>query len=208
MALYYSILLTGLIGVLFIHEFGHLLAARYYGIKVLSLSVGLGPELISCTDRVGTAWKLRAFPIGGSCSLFMPEDGNATSTSTGITFHQFLRQRAAIYAAGPILNLFCAIPIHIFGLMLCEACGLFGGEIGSPGATGVRLIGEFSVANALFNLLPFLPLDGGRLCVTAIEARLGRAMSPAYQKRFILLSTLSFTGITTAFLVRIFVGLW
>lgn len=53
MALYYSILLTGLIGVLFIHEFGHLLTARYYGIKVLSQSVGLGPELISFTDPSG-----------------------------------------------------------------------------------------------------------------------------------------------------------
>ena len=206
MALYYSILLTGLIGVLFIHELGHLLAARYYGIKVLSLSVGLGPELISFTDRVGTAWKLRAFPIGGSCSLFMPEEGNATST--GIKFHQSLRQRAAIYAAGPIFNLFCAIPIHSFCLMLCQACGLFGSEIGSPGATGVRLIGEFSVANGLFNLLPFLPLDGGRLCATAIEARLGRAMSPAYEKRFVLLTTLCFTGITMTFLVWIFVRLW
>jgi membrane-associated protease RseP (regulator of RpoE activity) len=206
MALYYTILLTGLIGVLFIHEFGHLLAARYYGIKVLSLSVGLGPELISFTDRVGTAWKLRAFPIGGSCSLFMPEEGNATST--GIKFHQSLRQRAAIYAAGPLFNLFCAILIQIFGLMLCEACGLFRGEIGSPGATGVRLIGEFSVANALLNLLPFLPLDGGRLCVTAIEARLGRAISPAYEKRFALLSTLCFSGISMTFLVWTFVRLW
>jgi len=45
MALYYSILLTGLIGVLFIHEFGHLLTARYYGIKVLSQSVGLALQL-------------------------------------------------------------------------------------------------------------------------------------------------------------------
>jgi membrane-associated protease RseP (regulator of RpoE activity) len=206
MALYYLILSTGLIGVLFIHEFAHLLAARYYGIKVLSLSVGLGPQLISFTDRVGTAWKLRAFPIGGSCSLDMPRlEGNATSIR--IEFHQSLRQRAAIYAAGPILNLFCAIPIHIFGLMLCQACGLFGGEIRSPGATGVRLIGEFSMANALFNFLPFLPLDGGRLCLTAIEARLGRAISPAYEKRFILLSTLSFTGIIMTFLAWIFVGL-
>jgi membrane-associated protease RseP (regulator of RpoE activity) len=122
-------------------------------------------------------------------------------------FHQSLRQRAAIYAAGPIFNLFCAISIYLFGLMLCRACSFFGGEIGSPGATGVRLIGEFSMANGLFNLLPFLPLDGGRLCVTAIEARLGCAMSPAYEKRFVLLSTLSFTGITMTFLVWIFVGL-
>ena len=205
MALYYSILVTGLVGVLLVHELGHLLTARYYGIKVLSLSVGFGPELISFTDRFGTAWKLRAFPIGGSCSLFMPEERNATSTA--IMFHRSLRQHAAIYTAGPIFNLICAISIYLFGLMLCRTCSFFDGEIGSPGATGVRLIGEFSMANGLFNLLPFLPLDGGRLCVTAIEARLGRAMSPAYEKGFVLLSTLSFTGITMTLLVSIFVGL-
>jgi membrane-associated protease RseP (regulator of RpoE activity) len=205
MTLYIFVLATGLVAVLFVHELGHLLVARYYGIKVLDLSVGFGPPMVNFTDRFGTSWRLRAFPIGGSCSLFMPEECNATPS--GIKFRQLLRQRAAIYAAGPTFNLFCAIQIHTFGLIMCQACGLFSGEIGSLGATGVRLIGEFSLANALFNLLPFPPLDGGRLCLIAIEACLGRPISPAYEKRFVLLSNVSFTGITMTFLVWAFVGL-
>jgi hypothetical protein len=60
-----------------VHELGHLLTARHYGIKVLALPV-FGPELISFIDRFGTAWKLGAFPktiektilrILGSCTF-------------------------------------------------------------------------------------------------------------------------------------------
>ena len=198
MAVYFFILATGLIAVLLVHELGHLLTARYYGIKVLALSVGFGPELISFTDRFGTAWKLRAFPIGGSCSLFMPEEGNTSSTAK--FFHQSLRQRLAIYAAGPIFNLVCGIAVYGFGLMLSEARSIFGGEMVSPEAAGAQLIGAFSIGNGLFNLLPFLPLDGGRLCLTAIEAHFGREGAPTYKERFILLSTV-ITGITTTGLV-------
>jgi membrane-associated protease RseP (regulator of RpoE activity) len=68
--------------------------------------------------------------------------------------------------------------------------------------TGVRLIAEFSVATALFNLLPLLPLDGGRLCLTAIEAGLGRPMSPIVEKRFFMFSIVFITGITLAYLMR------
>ena len=54
MAAYLFILATGLVAVLFVHELGHLLTARYYEIKVLALSVGFGPELICFVDRFGT----------------------------------------------------------------------------------------------------------------------------------------------------------
>jgi membrane-associated protease RseP (regulator of RpoE activity) len=67
--LFFSLLGAGLLVVLFVHELGHLLAARHYGVKVLSLSVGFGPQLISFTDNLGTSWKLRAIPIGGSCVI-------------------------------------------------------------------------------------------------------------------------------------------
>ena len=67
--LFFSLLGAGLLVVLFVHELGHLLAARHYGIAVLSLSVGLGPQLISFTDKLGTSWKLRAILIGGSCVI-------------------------------------------------------------------------------------------------------------------------------------------
>jgi regulator of sigma E protease len=62
MALFFFFLGTGLVAVLFVHELGHLLAARHYGMKVLSLSVGFGLPLMNFTDRHGTSWKLRGIP--------------------------------------------------------------------------------------------------------------------------------------------------
>ena len=98
--------------------------------------------------------KLRAFPIGGSCSLFMPEEGNTTSTAK--IFHQSLRQRVAIYAAGPIFNLVCGIAVYGFGPMLSEARSIFGGELVSPEAAGAQLIGAFSIGNGLLTCYHFI----------------------------------------------------
>jgi membrane-associated protease RseP (regulator of RpoE activity) len=206
MALFFFLLGTGLVAVLFVHELGHLLVARYYGMKVLSLSVGFGPPLMNFTDRLGTSWKLRAFPLGGSCVI--DDNYNSKNNPVGKQANNkllpqlLLRQRAVIHAAGPIFNLIFAALFGLVVSMLCTTCALYGSEIGSPGVTGVRLIAEFSVATALFNLLPLLPLDGGRLCLTAIEAGLGRPMSPVGEKRFLIFSIVFITGITLAYLMR------
>ncbi len=205
MALFFFLLGTGLVAVLFVHELGHLLVARHYGMKVLSLSVGFGPPLMNFTDRLGTSWKLRAFPLGGSCVI--DDNYNSKNNSVGKQadnklLPQLLRQRAVIYAAGPIFNLIFAASFGLVVSMLCTTCALYGSEIGSPGVMGVRLIAEFSVATALFNLLPLLPLDGGRLCLTAIEAGLGRPMSPMGEKRFFVFSIVFITGITLVYLMR------
>jgi membrane-associated protease RseP (regulator of RpoE activity) len=206
MALFFFLLGTGLVAVLFVHELGHLLVARHYGMKVLSLSVGFGPPLMNFTDRLGTSWKLRAFPLGGSCVI--DDNYNSKNNPVGKQANNkllpqlLLRQRAVIHAAGPIFNLIFAASFGLVVSMLCTTCALYGSEIGSPGVTGVRLIAEFSVATALFNLLPLLPLDGGRLCLTAIEAGLGRPMSPVGEKRFLIFSIVFITGITLAYLMR------
>jgi RIP metalloprotease RseP len=99
----FSLFGMGVVAVLFVHELGHLLVARHYGIRVLSLSVGFGPQLINFNDRFGTRWNLRAFPLGGSCMI--SDDNKVTP--------KCLRQRAAIHAAGPIFNLIFAA---LFGL--------------------------------------------------------------------------------------------
>ncbi len=205
MALFYILLGTGLVAAIFVHELGHLVVARHYGMKVLSLSVGFGPPLINFTDRLGTSWKLRAFPLGGGCVI----DYNIHSKDKPVGMHvndvlpQLLRQRTVIYAAGPIFNLIFAASFGLIALMLCSTCALYGGEIGPPGVTGVRMIAELSVATALFNLLPLLPLDGGRLFLTAIEAGRGRPISPTGEKRFLIFSIVFITGITLAFLMRV-----
>src|SRR5512144_2256084 len=64
--------------VVFVHELGHFLVARWCGIKVVVFSIGFGPELIGFNDRHGTRWKLCAIPLGGYVKFV--GDMNATSS--------------------------------------------------------------------------------------------------------------------------------
>src|ERR1700760_2950813 len=63
--------------VVFFHELGHFLVARWCGIKVLVFSIGFGPELVGFNDRHGTRWKISAIPLGGYVKFF--GDENAAS---------------------------------------------------------------------------------------------------------------------------------
>ena len=51
--------------VVFFHELGHFLVARWCGVAVKVFSIGFGPELIGFNDRKGTRWQLSAIPLGG-----------------------------------------------------------------------------------------------------------------------------------------------
>jgi len=108
--------------VVFFHELGHFLVARWAGVKVLTFSLGFGPELAGFNDRHGTRWKLSAIPLGGYVRFFGDEseastpDSNKLSAMTeeerkGSFHHKKLGPRAAIVAAGPIANFILAILI-------------------------------------------------------------------------------------------------
>lgn len=110
--------LAALTVLVFFHELGHFLVARWNGVKVDVFSVGFGPELFGRTDRHGTRWKFALIPLGGYVK--MHGDTNAASTPIGqadipehekaTSFpHKRLVQRAAIVAAGPIANFLLAI---------------------------------------------------------------------------------------------------
>ena len=103
----------------FIHEFGHYLAARLCGVKVETFSLGFGPELVGWFDSHGTRWKVSALPLGGYVKMFgdadaasTPGEGLATMTPEERAVshhHQPLGRRAIIAAAGPIANYLLAI---------------------------------------------------------------------------------------------------
>ena len=108
--------------VVFFHELGHFLVARWAGVKILTFSLGFGPELAGFNDRHGTRWKLSAIPLGGYVRFFGDESEASTpSTATlaamtederqGSFHHKKLGPRAAIVAAGPIANFILAIVI-------------------------------------------------------------------------------------------------
>jgi regulator of sigma E protease len=109
--------------IVFFHELGHFLVARWCGVKVVTFSIGFGRELIGFTDRQGTRWKLAPIPLGGyvkflgddnaasvpdpaAVAKLPPEDREAAFISKPVG------RRAAIVAAGPIANFILAIAIY------------------------------------------------------------------------------------------------
>ena len=55
--------------VVFFHELGHFLVARWCGVKILVFSIGFGPELLGFNDRHATRWKIAAIPLGDRKSV-------------------------------------------------------------------------------------------------------------------------------------------
>lgn len=105
------------LGVLvFVHELGHYLAARWRGVHVEVFSIGFGRALTGWTDRHGTQWKLAWLPLGGYVKLHgqeRPEDVSEevrASWIPGQTFHEkSVLSRAIVVAAGPVANFLLAI---------------------------------------------------------------------------------------------------
>ena len=60
--------------VVFIHELGHFLAARWAGVRVDTFSIGFGPAIVKWHDRHGTQWQLACIPLGGFVSIYGQED--------------------------------------------------------------------------------------------------------------------------------------
>src|ERR1700745_4449750 len=67
--------------VVFFHELGHFLVARLCGVRVLTFSLGFGPELVGFNDRYGTRWKISAIPLGGYVKFF-GDDSEASTPSS------------------------------------------------------------------------------------------------------------------------------
>ncbi len=108
--------------VVFFHELGHFLVARWCGIKVLTFSLGFGPELVGFYDRYGTRWKLSAVPLGGYVKFFGDENAASApdhaahavmteSEKKDSFIGQAVGARGAVVAAGPIANFVLAIAI-------------------------------------------------------------------------------------------------
>lgn len=60
--------------VVFVHELGHFLAARWAGVRVDAFSIGFGPAIVKWHDKRGTVWKIACLPLGGYVSIYGQED--------------------------------------------------------------------------------------------------------------------------------------
>jgi regulator of sigma E protease len=106
--------------VIFVHELGHFLVARWCGVRVKTFSIGFGREIFGFDDRYNTRWRLAWIPLGGYVKFL--DDENSASVPSRDALQQMsaadregafqtkpLTSRAAIVAAGPIANFLLAI---------------------------------------------------------------------------------------------------
>lgn len=115
---YFFVFLIILTVVVFVHELGHYLVARWNGVKVDVFSIGFGPEIWGWNDRSGTRWRLSLLPLGGYVKMFGDADAASatgderpmTPGEKAVSFrHKRVGQRAAIVFAGPAANFIFAI---------------------------------------------------------------------------------------------------
>ena len=103
---YFFVALFLLVG---IHESGHFLAARYFGVHVIRFSFGFGRILFSRTDKNGTVFSLSAIPLGGYVKLLEQSDHKSLKIDQHKSFDvQPMRKKIVILLAGPVFNFILA----------------------------------------------------------------------------------------------------
>jgi membrane-associated protease RseP (regulator of RpoE activity) len=181
-------LIAALFGVTLWHELGHLAAARWLGVPVVNLYIGLGPILWRRTLRQAPDLVLRAFPLGMSVAIpsRRTHDGKARRP---------YRHDLLIAAAGPIASFVLTLLLFAIARWVPMPYSWAYGLVG---------VGLLSTAIALLNLLPVPGLDGGHLLMLA-AARKGWEMTPTQEAR---LQRASIQWVVIISLVPLMVSLW
>ncbi|MCP9223597.1 RIP metalloprotease RseP [Erythrobacter sp. LQ02-29] len=105
-----------------VHELGHYLVGRWFGVKAKAFSIGFGKELFGWTDRRGTRWKVSMLPLGGYVQFkgdmnpaSVPDatghDGLTAEERDGAFQYAALWKRALIVFAGPATNIIVTVAI-------------------------------------------------------------------------------------------------
>ncbi len=121
--LYVGAFLFVLTVIVFVHEMGHFLVARWCGVRVETFSIGFGPEIFGWFDKKGTRWRVSWVPLGGYVKFWGDENEASQSMSRealdaltpeqkdGLFAAKTVWQRFAVVAAGPVANFLLAIVV-------------------------------------------------------------------------------------------------
>ena len=100
---------VALMTLVFIHEGGHFLAARWCGVKVKKFSIGFGKPIFSWLDKSGTEWAIGWIPLGGYVSMLDEKEVGIENKDLALAFNkQSILKRMTIITAGPIANFIAA----------------------------------------------------------------------------------------------------
>lgn len=161
---YYIIPFIVLLGILvFVHEFGHFIVARFLGVGVSAFSLGFGKELWSRTDKHGTTWKICAVPLGGYCQFLGDADASSSTESDLSALseeekaHSFPLQKTwkklAIVIAGPLFN-------YLFAILLFIGIFYFCGKIVYPAVVADVVPGGAAEAAGIMSGDRILSING------------------------------------------------
>lgn len=93
-----------------VHEWGHFIVARLFGIKVLRFSVGFGKVLWRYWGKSGTEYAVSALPLGGYVKLLDEREGLVGPSELAQAFNRkSLWIRVAVVVAGPLINIVFAV---------------------------------------------------------------------------------------------------
>ena len=114
--------------IVFVHEMGHYLVARWNGVAIQTFSIGFGKELFGWNDKQGTRWRISAIPLGGYVRFV--GDMNAASApdpelianadpelAPRLFANKNVWQRIAVVVAGPLANVILTFLI-LYALLL------------------------------------------------------------------------------------------
>ena len=174
----------------FIHEMGHYLAGRLFGVKADAFSIGFGREIAGWTDQRGTRWKLGWLPLGGYVRF--AGDMNAVSRPSAEwlalpadernrTFQaKPVWQRAIIVAAGPFVNLLAAV-------LILGGFALAFGDADGPASIGSVQADSAAAHAGLRAGDDIVALNGKRLAsfadvIAAVQPHPGRSVRIDYRR--------------------------
>ena len=114
--------------IVFVHEMGHYLVARWNGIAIQTFSIGFGPELLGFNDRSGTRWRLSAIPLGGYVRFVgdmnaasVPDEEFIANAGPELRQRLFVNknvwQRISVVVAGPVANIIFTLLV-LYALLL------------------------------------------------------------------------------------------
>jgi regulator of sigma E protease len=115
---------------IFLHELGHYLVARAFNVHIHSFSIGMGPELIGWTNKLGTRWKISLFPLGGYVKMADLSEEGSTIPPQQTMQGKKPWQKIVIAAAGPFANYGIAFGLFI-SLFTLVGKPLYPAKIGS-----------------------------------------------------------------------------
>ncbi len=156
----------------FIHEWGHYIVARWCGVKVDVFSIGFGREIYGFNDKSGTRWKISMIPLGGYVKMFGDVDPASVQKAEDVEdeetgelrpldedelrsafYAKSVWQRALIVFAGPAIN-------YIFAIIVLTGLFTFNGQPVTPPVT-TAIVAESSADKAGFHPHDYvLAIDG------------------------------------------------